>query len=216
MSEPPANPSDLPSSPPPPQPATTSVPGPVPNPMAAVEGRAQAPQQGVFGTNMPGWVPFMVVVVGFVLLWTGLRKRHKTLARGEQELLAAAGAVRQLPRPPLNSRPSVGHSAQDGHDLRAAAEEAIARLDDKAAVLQRLIREADTRIARLERGSHSTGARFEATEERERGESPADLAHDPMVREIYALADQGLNNTQIAKRLGQHQGHVGLVLALRR
>lgn len=38
---------------------------------------------------------------------------------------------------------------------------------------------------------------------------------DPVVRQIYQLADEGMGSLEIARKLNQHRGKVELILALR-
>ena len=102
------------------------------------------------------------------------------------------------------------------------------QLDAKSIQLDRLLSEADQRIAQLERlgrdavefgpssfdttvggpGSSPTG--------QETGSSNDQASVDPLTRSVYELADQGHDASQIARQLNEHVGKVELILALRR
>ncbi|MFP4144703.1 MAG: hypothetical protein ACLFV3_06125 [Phycisphaeraceae bacterium] len=101
-----------------------------------------------------------------------------------------------------------------------------AQLDAKAMHVEKLIREADQRIARLEEMESQVRSRDGAgsaepvmssrlTAELESAREPAE-ASDPLSRSVCKLADEGLDPREIAGRLGEHVGKVELILALRR
>lgn len=82
------------------------------------------------------------------------------------------------------------------------------QLDARIIRLEKLLEEADKKIARLE---GLVGA------EEKRGEEKKEVElNDPLARSIYELADQGLTAAEIAQRLGEHLGKVELILALRK
>lgn len=108
------------------------------------------------------------------------------------------------------------------------------QLDAKSIQLERLLNEADQRIARLERlrqdagesrpssfdvaggpGSSPTGHEAGSSDD-----PPAALAQkagdDPLTRSVYEMADQGHDADQIARQLNEHVGKIELILALRR
>lgn len=102
----------------------------------------------------------------------------------------------------------------EADDLRRLMAEATelaaalsAQLDEKAERLQRLLDEADSRVA--------------ASPTRDEPDPPPDdeprqaMAGDPLAQRIFDLADEGLSPVQIAQRLDQHTGKVELILALR-
>ena len=76
------------------------------------------------------------------------------------------------------------------------------QLDARAATLQRLIKEADDRIAQLK------------TYPSEGLPAPVDRT-DARYAEIYRLADAGQSPMQIAQQLHRPQGEIELILALR-
>jgi len=115
---------------------------------------------------------------------------------------------------------------------QAEAEELTRRLaailDNKAARIELLIEEADERLARLDRATlgvdvrtrpveHDAGAFRAQTSEPVAAPSMHSQPHaDPTQRQIYELADTGLNPVEIAQRLDQPIGQVELILNLRR
>ena len=126
-----------------------------------------------------------------------------------------------------NRRPTIGRAtvdrrraeAQEQHNARQSIESVVveaeelvrrlaAHLDAKSARLETLIRQADERIARM--GGPTGGA-----------PSPTASPHvesklvDPISRDIYRLADEGLAPIEIAQRLSEGVGKVELILALR-
>jgi len=104
------------------------------------------------------------------------------------------------------------------------------QLDAKSIQLERLLQEADQRIAKLERLQGSTAAmswgsqpvaHSAATGQGEsgvsaEGASRTSASDDPLPRRVHRLAEQGMTPEQIAKELGEHIGKVELILALRR
>jgi len=110
-------------------------------------------------------------------------------------------------------------------ELHDFTREAEARLDTKLAALQRLILQADERIAHLE----SLGLDAPAPSSVEREARPASPAAGPhfatsettppaqaRAAAIYAMADAGNNAATIANRLGSPIAEVELILSLRR
>jgi hypothetical protein len=77
-----------------------------------------------------------------------------------------------------------------------------ARLDTKIRTLEQLIRDADERIKRLQ--------------ELEGPGAPDGGGTQALHREIYLLADQGIDSIEIARRTGAAPGEVELILGLRK
>lgn len=111
-------------------------------------------------------------------------------------------------------------------ELAEMARQVGGELDERSVRLEELIEQADERIADLER------AREAASTQSARPIAPSPLpAHpaiaptpvrsdaeekiDPRHVEIYTLADQGLALEDIARRVRQPSGEIGLILALR-
>jgi hypothetical protein len=118
-------------------------------------------------------------------------------------------------------------------DLEEVARSISAMLDTRMRTLEKLIRDADQRIARLgsgvgdrtappaegrpsgsDPGGEGTGAPAPAGEKPRPGEKAREaLAHHA---DIYGLADEGLSVQEIAERTGYQRGEVELVLSLRK
>lgn len=144
----------------------------------------------------------------------------------------------------VDRRPARGELASAGaaldavvRDTEELAERLAAAMDGRAARLEQLIRDADERIRRLDQarigaeqrlieprpspGQGTTSAWNAAplaaaasSARAPLGSLEADQA-DPVQRQVFALADEGLHAVEIARRLGQPTGQVELMLALR-
>jgi hypothetical protein len=99
------------------------------------------------------------------------------------------------------------------------------RLDAKADNLERLIREADAKIAELRRlqGEAPLPGGPTSFEPRDGFEAPRLKLHtdaappdDPLARDVYAMADAGKSSIEIARNLNEQVGKVELILALRK
>ena len=105
-----------------------------------------------------------------------------------------------------------------------------AQLDAKAAQLEKLVDDADQRIAQLQQlqagekpasssATSTAASRKPATASTSRDTSPTDdddsETKDPLARSVYQLADAGKEPVQIATELNEHVGKVELILALR-
>jgi len=113
---------------------------------------------------------------------------------------------------------------QDMEEVMAQLEqfsrETRARIDNRFAKLEAVIRDADQRIDRLERLLRRAGGEnaIEVTVD-DTSEDTADgpsMEDDPRRRAIYALADAGRTPVQIAEETGQSIGEIELILALRK
>lgn len=164
---------------------------------------------GLGGMPAAQWVSLAMMVVGLTaLMWT-LRRQLKRRA-------AARHAADETPSERLEAirREAQLRQASDSGMAQSLelAQRLAAQLDGKAARLERLIADADDRLRRLERAL----AAAEQAPAPMNGQSAAAAAgDDPMLRKVYALADEGLPPVEIARRLGQHTGKVELILALR-
>ena len=116
-------------------------------------------------------------------------------------------------------------------EIEALSKRFASQLDAKSIQLERLLDEADQRIARLEGlGQDAVESRFDTAGELgsssvgpEAGSSDdqasalaQEAGDDPLARSVYELADQGSDATQIARQLNEHVGKIELILALRR
>ena len=104
-----------------------------------------------------------------------------------------------------------------------------AGLDTRAAKLEVLLKEADEKIASLRalasaagngNGAPNAAGAGAGVDPRPAAVSPpppppVQSGPDPRHAEVYALADQGLNAREIARRLGRPNGEIELILALR-
>jgi len=99
--------------------------------------------------------------------------------------------------------------------MMAEADELARRLamtlDNKAARLDALIAEANDRIAVLEGLGPKNGK-----SKPEQDDRPLRISADSIEERVYALADDGQDSMQIARRVGRSVGEVDLILALRR
>ncbi|MFG0274837.1 MAG: hypothetical protein ACF8QF_07260 [Phycisphaerales bacterium] len=144
------------------------------------------------------------VVVLLVWTWISLRRRLRRSA-------ASPDASERLEEIRTRQR---GRDSLDGVmvDAEELARRLAAHLDNKAARLEILLDEANATIARLEQAAASGG-----TARRQIGAdiAPSGSAPDPIVRNIYRLADAGKAPLEIATELDEQVGKVELVLALR-
>ena len=103
-------------------------------------------------------------------------------------------------------------------DINRMARDLGGQLDAKIIRIEKANQEAEERIAQLEalRESLANPAALQA--------QPADQIvtpqaapedADPLTREVYALADQGVGPADIAEKLNEHVGKIELILALR-
>lgn len=163
-------------------------------------------------------MPIVFVVAGVALLgvW-GLSRIQPTLA-------LRLGAKDNQPAEPRRNGSSAGELAELGSDLEELAERLAATLDAKAARIEKLIAEADKRLAALERAGAPTiepmprsapSPRVEARTAPTGFVAARDLDPDPVSREIFRLADDGRSPSEIAQKLDEQVGKVQLILALR-
>ncbi len=112
-------------------------------------------------------------------------------------------------------------------DINRMARDLGAQLDAKIVRIEKALRDADQRITQLEAlqdalahpHTHTQASTPSHTEDHHAGLSTSSHHHahqaDPLTREVYALADQGIGPHDIAEQLGEHIGKVELILALR-
>lgn len=134
-------------------------------------------------------------------------------------------------RDPLESVPRLSLSQQRSLEremnnlvveLSEMARQITAQLDTRATRLELLIKEADSKIAELQRlqnaageGAVSQPAKPSAPSPDPAPESSPESAEDLRYSEIYALADAGHSAQDIAQRLDRPSGEIELILALR-
>ena len=102
-----------------------------------------------------------------------------------------------------------------GADVHELVQRLATQLDNKAARMEQLLRDADERIRKLERMQRIEHTRAPVDSEHT---SDGTIGHepDPVTNRVYELADQGEKPIEIARQLNQHVGQVELILALRR
>jgi hypothetical protein len=104
--------------------------------------------------------------------------------------------------------------------LEQVAREVHGQLDTRFAKLEAVIRDADRRIATLERLAGETGAKHAVDitldEVRPDEDGPAPARASGPHAAVYRLADAGMDYVRIAEETGKTTGEVELILALRR
>jgi len=112
----------------------------------------------------------------------------------------------------------------DLEDLMVEIEQLAKRLgtqlDAKAMRLEKLLDEADCKMAALQsmRNESPPESRENASGDERPAviEEPSDAEHDRLTRHVYQLADRGLPAMTIARELNEHVGKIELILALRK
>ncbi len=169
-------------------------------------------------------IPFLGVLLITLGMLMGVRKRRRLsamrgTARDQVEELKQRHAVR-------------GDLEQLMTEVEQLAKRFAAQLDAKAARLERLIDEAETRITELKQleearratlslqkaaaPEHSTGTNETVPSPSEAAPSPPKPPDDTLKQQVCALADQGLDPIEIARQLNEHVGKIELILALRK
>ena len=170
---------------------------------------AEAEAPGDFG-------PLLLAGFGFAVL-------SFTLVRMYRRRLQTR--TTQFDTPPAERLAAIRDQAYKARDpidtLMAEATELTtqlaSQLDGKAAYLEVLLDRAEAVAERLERAQRASTTGYPQQTQAAQLATPRDAGGaDPMQRQIYALADQGLDSLAIAQRLGQPKGQVELVLKLRR
>lgn len=174
------------------------------------------------GTGGAGFLPDMLMVGGVLIItvcvFSMLRKRLRRSHRRPPSFQR-----QRSERHERHERARDEHAAKQSiESLVVEAEELVRRLaahlDSKSARLETLIRQADERIARLDGGGAGPPSTSSPPSP---GSSAPGAAHvesklvDPISRDIYRLADEGLAPIEIAQRLSEGVGKVELILALR-
>jgi len=105
-------------------------------------------------------------------------------------------------------------------ELDQVARQVHGQLDTRFAKLETVIRDADQRIARLERLLNKTegvsGLDITLEEARPDDIEPAPVMQSGPHADVYRLADAGMNAVEIAQEIGKTNGEVELILALRK
>ncbi|MFH1749036.1 MAG: hypothetical protein ABIG44_18550 [Planctomycetota bacterium] len=150
---------------------------------------------------------FLVAILGltFISLMLTRRARRRSLASNQQ------------------SRQNYEHLRQQSHvhstmnelllQLEDISRRINAQLDTKFVKLETVVRDADARIARLEK--LTSQAPDLTTAVSPRADTATDSSANPPTQRIYELADAGQSPTQIAEAVALPLGEVELVLNLR-
>lgn len=150
-------------------------------------------------------VPLLLAAIALTLLMSSLRRRQQARA-------ARPTPPAQRPPPPA-SDPREQEIRRDLDDLVVELQELSRRIsaeiDTRFAKLEAAIRDADRRIAVLNRLCRTLA-------EQEGREAPAGTDVDTRHTVIYELADAGFTAVEIARDLGKTPGEVELILNLRK
>jgi len=147
---------------------------------------------------MPEPLRTLVLLVGISVLlgwivWFGRQRSARAKRNADGLSLDSLDSAQRLQRAMEQLQVNVMEFARD----------AEARLDTKITTLNRLIIDADQRIKSLDDLAKSLHARNSS-------------ALSPLHREVYRLADEGLDNIEIARRTSIAPGEVELLLTLRK
>jgi hypothetical protein len=160
-----------------------------------------------FLASAPMWLAATLLLGGGVLLaWPMIRRR----------VAARAALARERRVPTIAERVGLVEAT-------ARQREELAQLIEEAKETIRLgCAQLDERLDRLERSSEAKTAPEPNGHIHVRPSQPAAApaalrdTSDPVMREVYALADEGKSAMEIATQLDEHAGKVELMLALRR
>ncbi|MBP7935721.1 MAG: hypothetical protein KA354_13825 [Phycisphaerae bacterium] len=157
---------------------------------------------GAFSSD--GLIPLGIALLAMFLLMNSMRRRQRD---------AAKRFDRPVPlRPPPLTRAEEVELRRNIESLLAELQELSRRIsadiDTRYAKLEAVIRDADRRIAVLNRLT------------RQRGEVPSqhpteDMGLDVRYDVVYELSDAGFSAIEIAKDLGKTTGEIELILKLR-
>lgn len=151
-----------------------------------------------------GPLPGLLIAAGLmIILFIAMRKVRQRIAARAQQEMSPRERIEAI-RAQAAERDSAEAVMAEMHDL---ARELAAQLEARAAKLEKLIRDADDRLERLEEtDSHPRPVRS----------APAVPSTDPLHARVYELADRGLPTVEIAREIDRPTGQVELILALRR
>ncbi len=140
------------------------------------------------------FLPLLLVLVAIVLvLRLGRRRKASSKSVRREDTDGAAQGYTRLRK-----------AIEKLHlNLMEFSRDVEARLDTRIRTLGRLIQDADQRIKRLEELSGKASA-------------PGAKEPPPLHREVYRLADEGLDKVEIARRTASTPGEVDLILGLRK
>lgn len=153
-----------------------------------------------------------LVILGTFMLF---RARRKRLQSGGGEALSAREQIERHKQ----LRGVRGDLEELMVEIEQLAKRMSAQLDAKAVQLDRLIREAEVKVAQLDAAHARAAAAPQLTASAAAPPPPAAYAAppvDPLTRRVVELHEQGKSSVDIARELEEHVGKVELILALRR
>ena len=156
----------------------------------------------------------LIMGIALIAFWFMMRINRKAGKKGET-VLRPEEQIDRL----RQSRGMHGDLERLMTEIDDLAKRVGQRLESKSQEVERLLAEADERIAELRRLQGETPPdnplpRITPTLTPRSG--AATLADDPLTRSVYELYDAGHAPMDIAKRLNEHVGKVELILALRK
>lgn len=156
--------------------------------------------------NSDSLIPLGIALLAIFLLMNSMRRRQRDAAKRFNQPVPL--------RPPPISRTEEVELRRDMESLLAELQELSRRIsadiDTRYAKLEAVIRDADRRIAVLNRLSRQRGGG------ERNGEPPAeDMGLDVRYDVVYELSDAGFTPIEIAKDLGKTTGEIELILKLR-
>lgn len=158
-------------------------------------------------SELAGYLLFAGVVLVTICLLMSLRNRRRRQA------------IQPTPQERVEHIRQLRGMRGDLEDLMVEIEQLAkrfgAQLDAKAVQLEKLIADADEKIARLKDLPAQASAPAPAGATPKSRPLPPAVPDDPLARSVYELADQGVDPPDIAQRLNEHLGKVELIMALR-
>lgn len=155
------------------------------------------------------YIAMLLATVAAFFMMTGLRRKQRDRQRARAEDIPG-------PRKPVSIPPDLEQKEKLRRDLECLIGELqdlsrkiSAEIDTRFAKLEASIRDADRRIAVLNRLTRELG---------EKAGEPADghEENDTRYGVVYELADAGFSCVEIARDLGKTPGEIELILNLRR
>lgn len=153
------------------------------------------------------WVALLLALIAVAFLLTGLRRKQRERARsaepaGPRDPVSTPATLEQKERLRRDLEMLIG-------ELQDLARKIGAEIDTRFAKLEASIRDADRRIAVLNRLARDLGDKNST--------APQDpQENDSRYGVVYELADAGFSCVEIAKDLGKTPGEIELILNLRR
>lgn len=154
--------------------------------------------------NSDSLIPLGIALLAMFLLMNSMRRRQRDAAKRFEQPAPV--------RPPPITRAEEVELRRDMESLLGELQELSRRIsadiDTRYAKLEAVIRDADRRIAVLNRLARRRGERDGKQPD---GDAGFDVRHDV----VYELSDAGFTAVEIAKDLGKTTGEIELILKLR-